>query len=206
MPTSTIEPIDTIDLDQPTIQTADTVAEAEPVSDSGVAAVPAPPRAEARIMDPAELVIGHNVRPEDQIDLDAHPKQVASIRALGVRDPILAERGPDGQIVVVDGQVRALIARTLGIREVPVYIQDTDLAITDPERLIDRAITQLNLNDRRGSPPHPARRPRYFPVHRLSRSRWRVGLAGSSPVPRRCPTHLSRRSRASRAALPSLCS
>ncbi len=153
MPTSTIDPVDTIDLDQPTNQTADTTdeteAQAEPVSDNGVAMVSAPPRAEARIMDPAELVIGHNVRPSDQIDLDAHPKQVASIRALGVRDPILAERGPDGQIVVVDGQVRALIARTLGIREVPVYIQDTDRAITDPERLIDRAITQINLNDRR---------------------------------------------------------
>ncbi|MGW6425141.1 ParB/Srx family N-terminal domain-containing protein [Nocardia sp. NPDC055053] len=72
--------------------------------------VPAPPHAEARNMDPAELVIGHNVRPEEQINLDAHLKEVASIRMLGVRDPILAERGPDGQIVVLDGQVRALIA------------------------------------------------------------------------------------------------
>ncbi|MGW6421424.1 hypothetical protein ACWF82_02010 [Nocardia sp. NPDC055053] len=42
-----------------------------------------------------------------------------------------------------------LIARTLGIRQVPVYIQETDRAITDPERLIDRALTQINLNDRR---------------------------------------------------------
>ncbi|MFJ2834292.1 ParB/RepB/Spo0J family partition protein [Nocardia sp. NPDC087230] len=146
MPTTTI---DTVDLDQPTTEPSAPATEAEPVDDDTIVVAPAPPHVEARIMDPAELVIGHNVRPEDQIDLDAHPKQVDSIRQLGVRDPILAERGPDGQIVVIDGQVRALIARTLGIREVPVYIQDTDRAITDPQRLIDRALTQINLNDRR---------------------------------------------------------
>ncbi|MFD5179361.1 ParB N-terminal domain-containing protein [Nocardia sp. NPDC058379] len=148
MPASTIGRVDTVDLDQPTTEPSAPVAVAEP-GDDAIEVAPAPPHVEARIMDPAELVIGHNVRPEDQIDLDAHPKQVDSIRQLGVRDPILAERGPDGQIVVVDGQVRALIARTLGLREVPVYIQDTDRALTDPERLIDRAITQINLNDRR---------------------------------------------------------
>lgn len=145
MPTSTIEPVDTVELDQPTTETPDTPIDA--VNDGDVVA-PVPPRAEARYMNPAELVIGHNVRPEDQIDLEAHAKEVASIRLFGVRDPILAERGPDGQIVVVDGQVRALIARTLGL-QVPVYIQHTDRAITDPERLIDRALTQINLNDRR---------------------------------------------------------
>ncbi|GAD83395.1 ParB/Srx family N-terminal domain-containing protein [Nocardia asteroides] len=145
MPTSTIEPVDPVELDQPTAETADT---ATGVVNDGDKGAPVPPRAEARYMDPAELVIGHNVRPEDQIDLEAHAKEVASIRLFGVRDPILAERGPDGQIVVVDGQVRALIARTLGL-QVPVYIQHTDRAITDPERLIDRALTQINLNDRR---------------------------------------------------------
>lgn len=145
MPTTTI---DTVDLNQPPTEPSAPVTEAEP-GDDAIEVSPAPPHVEARIMDPAALVIGHNVRPEDQIDLDAHPKQVDSIRQLGVRDPILAERGPDGQIVVVDGQVRALIARTLGIREVPVYIQDTDREITDPQRLIDRALTQINLNDRR---------------------------------------------------------
>lgn len=155
MTTTTIEPVDlsepagAVDPDQPSTQAPDIVTDAEPVNDGDTAVASAPPRAEARIMDPAELVIGHNVRPEDQIDLDAHPKQVASIRALGVRDPILAELGPDGEVVVVDGQVRALIARGLGITEVPVYIRHTDRSITDPERLIDRTITQLNLNDRR---------------------------------------------------------
>ncbi|MFI5501109.1 ParB N-terminal domain-containing protein [Nocardia asteroides] len=155
MTTNTIEPVDLVepagagDTDQPSTQAPGTVTDAEPVNDGETSVASAPPPAEARIMDPAELVIGHNVRPEDQIDLDTHPKQVASIRALGVRDPILAELGPDGQVVVVDGQVRALIARTLGITSVPVYIRHTDRAITDPERLIDRTITQLNLNDRR---------------------------------------------------------
>lgn len=117
-------------------------------ADSAVTA-PLPRRAEAGPMDPAKLVIGHNVRPEDQIRLDEHPKEVESIRRLGVRDPILAERGPDGKVVVVDGQVRALIARTLGIPLVPVYIESVELPLEHPERQITRTVDQINLNDRR---------------------------------------------------------
>lgn len=140
MPTATIDPDPSPDLVQDSAPGTD-----QPSSVSA----PLPAAAEAASMDPAELVIGHNVRPEDQIDLDAHPKEVESIRRFGVRDPILAQRGPDGHVVVVDGQVRALIARTLGIAKVPVYIETTDRPIDDPERLIDRALDQINLNDRR---------------------------------------------------------
>ncbi|MEV0684765.1 ParB/Srx family N-terminal domain-containing protein [Nocardia sp. NPDC050378] len=141
MPTATIEPDTSADLDQES---------SSPGTGPAVAVLaPLPAVAEAASMDPADLVIGHNVRPEDQIDLDAHPKEVESIRRFGVRDPILAQRGPDGHVVVVDGQVRALIARTLGLAKVPVYIETTDRSIDDPERLIDRALDQINLNDRR---------------------------------------------------------
>ncbi|WP_280347242.1 ParB/RepB/Spo0J family partition protein [Nocardia neocaledoniensis] len=140
MSTTTIEPDTSADLDQ----------ESSPGTDATLTVLaPLPAPAEAVSMDPADLVIGHNVRPEDQIDLDAHPKEVESIRRFGVRDPILAQRGPDGHVVVVDGQVRALIARTLGLARVPVYVEATDRSIDDPERLIERALDQINLNDRR---------------------------------------------------------
>ncbi|MGW5569641.1 hypothetical protein ACWEVD_00450 [Nocardia thailandica] len=119
------------------------------ISDDTAVLAPLPAEAEARLMDPAELIIGHNVRPEDQIDLDAYPQQVDSIRRLGVVDPILAECGPDGQVVVVDGQVRALIARDLGLTRVPVYIRPVELDLDHPERQITRTIDQINLNDRR---------------------------------------------------------
>ncbi|MFC9965210.1 ParB/RepB/Spo0J family partition protein [Nocardia ignorata] len=140
MSTTTIEPDASADLEQ----------DPTPGTDQPIAVLaPLPAAAEAVSMDPADLVIGHNVRPEDQIDLDAHPKEVESIRRFGVRDPILAQRGPDGHVVVIDGQVRALIARTLGLAKVPVYIEATDRSIDDPERLIERALDQINLNDRR---------------------------------------------------------
>lgn len=137
---TTIEPAESADLDQ----------ESSPGTEATITVIaPLPAPAEAVSMDPDDLVIGHNVRPEDQIDLDAHPKEVESIRRFGVRDPILAQRGPDGHVVVVDGQVRALIARTLGLAKVPVYIEATDRSMDDPERLIERALDQINLNDRR---------------------------------------------------------
>ncbi|MEV0334504.1 ParB N-terminal domain-containing protein [Nocardia sp. NPDC050717] len=140
MPATTLEPDTSVDLEQ----------EPSPGVDPSIAVLaPLPAPAEAVSMDPADLVIGHNVRPEDQIDLEAHPKEVESIRRFGVRDPILAQRGPDGHVVVVDGQVRALIARTLGLAKVPVYIEATERPIDDPQRLIDRALDQINLNDRR---------------------------------------------------------
>ncbi|MGW5315488.1 ParB/RepB/Spo0J family partition protein [Nocardia thailandica] len=136
MPTATAEPDTT--LDNPGLD-PDT---------SRVSAVSLAP-AQATTMDPNELIIGHNVRPGEEFDLDAHPKQVESIRRFGVRDPILAERGPDGQIVVVDGQVRALIARAIGLPQVPVYIRTVALPLDHPERQIERTADQLTLNDRR---------------------------------------------------------
>ncbi|WP_169332756.1 ParB/RepB/Spo0J family partition protein [Nocardia araoensis] len=103
--------------------------------------------AKAEYLDPAELVIAENVR--KSFDLTAHPEEAASIREFGVGNPIRAEREPDGSVHVVDGQIRTLIAREVGLARVPVWVTDAPTDIDPKERRIARTLTQINLNDRR---------------------------------------------------------
>lgn len=109
----------------------------------------APPSgAIAQNLDPRTLVItGNNVRPAP--DLADYPKEVASIRQFGVRNPILAVRETDGSVHVIDGQVRTLAAIATGQETVPVWVSEADPSIGDRERQIERVLTQINLNDRR---------------------------------------------------------
>lgn len=93
------------------------------------------------------MLIADNVR--KTFDLADHPDEIASIREFGVGLPIRAERGPDGTIHAIDGQLRVLIAREVGLEEIPVWIVDTPTGIDDRERRIARTLTQINLNDRR---------------------------------------------------------
>lgn len=109
--------------------------------------VTAPPRDNAERLDPNELVIAENVRVS--FDLADHDEEADSIREFGVRDPILGERQPDGSVHVIDGQLRTLIARAVGAETVPVWVTDADPGIDDAERRIERALVQINLNDRR---------------------------------------------------------
>ncbi|MBC2644425.1 ParB/Srx family N-terminal domain-containing protein [Rhodococcus sp. 3A] len=55
-------------------------------------------------VDPRTLDVGKNVR--DQVDLEATPGFVASVREHGVLHPITANRREDGSLVVIDGQRR----------------------------------------------------------------------------------------------------
>lgn len=55
-------------------------------------------------VDPHTLDVGKNVR--DQVDLEATPGFVASVREHGVLHPITANRREDGVLVVIDGQRR----------------------------------------------------------------------------------------------------
>jgi ParB family chromosome partitioning protein len=105
------------------------------------------PEAKAEYLDPAELVIAENVR--KSFDLTAHPEEAASIREFGVGNPIRAEREPDGSVHVVDGQIRTLIAREVGLARVPVWVTDAPTDLDAKERRIARTLTQINLNDRR---------------------------------------------------------
>lgn len=105
------------------------------------------PEAKAEYLDPAELVIAENVR--KSFDLTAHPEEAASFREFGVCNPIRAEREPDGSVHVVDGQIRTLIAREVGLARVPVWVIDAPTDVDAKERRIARTLTQINLNDRR---------------------------------------------------------
>ncbi|WP_157172095.1 ParB/RepB/Spo0J family partition protein [Nocardia higoensis] len=116
-------------------------------TDESVTATARPANARAQYLDPNDLVIGENVRVS--FDLDDHPAEADSIRRFGVRNPILAERQPDGSIYVVDGQVRTLIARAVGTTQVPVWVTDAPTGVADNERRIARTLDQINLNDRR---------------------------------------------------------
>ncbi|MEU6559408.1 ParB/Srx family N-terminal domain-containing protein [Nocardia nova] len=116
-------------------------------SDDTAVEVEVPPEATAKYMDPAELVIAENVRKD--FDVAAHPKQAASIRDLGIRGPVLAEREPDGSVHVYDGQVRVLIAQAVGRTRIPVWITDAPIGVDAKQRRIDRTIAQINLNERR---------------------------------------------------------
>ncbi|WP_280504051.1 ParB/RepB/Spo0J family partition protein [Nocardia farcinica] len=116
-------------------------------TDESVPITAPPANARAQYLDPNDLVIGENVRVS--FDLDDHPAEAESIRRFGVRNPILAERDPDGHILVLDGQVRTLIARAVGTTHVPVWVTDAPTGVADNERRITRTLDQINLNDRR---------------------------------------------------------
>ncbi|MFI6998308.1 ParB/RepB/Spo0J family partition protein [Nocardia sp. NPDC050175] len=114
---------------------ADTIDSTEPI-----------PQAEAAFLDPNDLVIAENVR--RTFDLNDHPKYTESIAEHGVLTPIRADRMPDGTIEVRDGQLRTLIALTIGLTQVPVWITtafDPGTAEADITRISD----QITVNHHR---------------------------------------------------------
>ncbi|WP_328436956.1 ParB/Srx family N-terminal domain-containing protein [Nocardia puris] len=106
-----------------------------------------PPDARAETLVLSTLVIGENVRKD--FDPADHPDQVARIRAHGVRAPIIAEREPDGTIVVTDGQVRAIIAQHVGQLTAPGWVTDAPTDIDPDVRRRERVLNQLEFNDGR---------------------------------------------------------
>ncbi|WP_280406520.1 ParB/RepB/Spo0J family partition protein [Nocardia brasiliensis] len=104
------------------------------------------PQIEAGFIHPADLFIDGNVR--QNFSLDNYPAEHASIEAHGVEIPIKAVREADGRITVIDGQIRTLIAITLGLDEVPVWIEPAP-ELSPKEREAARIIEQINVNDRR---------------------------------------------------------
>jgi len=102
------------------------------------------PRATAMYLPPQDLVIAENVR--KQFDLDDYPQMRASIRNRGVEKPMLVERQPDGALHVVDGQLRLLFALDEKVAEVPAWVVDADLTLSENERRIRNTLLQLNVN------------------------------------------------------------
>ncbi|MEV0027849.1 hypothetical protein [Nocardia sp. NPDC050793] len=125
--------------------TADPTVVETPAAAEGEVLVP--PHAEAKYLDPAELLIAENVR--KSFAIADHPEQVATIEQFGVRVPVLAEREPDGSILVYEGQVRTLIARHLGLARIPVWVTDAATDLDPAERRIVRTLDQITLNERR---------------------------------------------------------
>ncbi|MGW6335910.1 ParB/RepB/Spo0J family partition protein, partial [Nocardia rhamnosiphila] len=103
--------------------------------------------ADAAHMHPDDVLIADNVR--KTFNLADHPEDIASIREFGVGLPVRAEREPDGTVHAIDGQLRVLIAREVGLEEIPVWIVDVPAGVDDRERRIARTLIQINLNDRR---------------------------------------------------------
>lgn len=89
-------------------------------------------------VDPGTLLIGTNVRKDTQLSDEFK----ASIKENGVRVPITAYENGLGELVVVDGQRRALAAVDQGLPEVPVYVTREQLDV-------DRIIDQVVVNEQR---------------------------------------------------------
>ncbi|TQL46857.1 ParB/RepB/Spo0J family partition protein [Subtercola boreus] len=80
------------------------------------------------------------------------PEFVDSIRAEGVREPVLARRGEDGITYVYDGQRRLLAAREAGLTSMLAVFGIADTTGTESGRILDQLCTfaraELTLTDR----------------------------------------------------------
>lgn len=84
------------------------------------------------VVDPAEVVIGANIRTED---LTLDEAFVESVRAHGVVVPVTAYRDQGGQIVVVDGQMRTLAAVEAGVRQMRAIVGESR---EDAQRVVEQ--------------------------------------------------------------------
>lgn len=96
-------------------------------------------------VDPAELVIGENIR--TGVVITDTPEFVQSVAEQGVLSPITATRRPDGTLRIHDGQRRILAARESGLASVPVMV--TAESGDDRQAQIRRVTGQLHANDQR---------------------------------------------------------
>lgn len=94
-------------------------------------------------LDPATLTVDTNVRK----DAGLTPEFVASIRELGVLEPVIAHRKGDGTVHVLMGQRRTLAAVEAKLAAIPVVVIDS------PEEA-DRIITQVVENIQRAELRH----------------------------------------------------
>jgi ParB family transcriptional regulator, chromosome partitioning protein len=95
------------------------------------------------LIDPHTLLVDSNIRQSASPDKDF----VASIRDLGVLQPIIAVRTPDGDVRVRYGHRRTLAAVEAGATTVPVIIAADEG--TDDEANIERLVGQYAENEHR---------------------------------------------------------
>lgn len=89
-------------------------------------------------IDPASVVVGLNVRTDANLTADF----VASIRELGVLEPVVGHYGEEGRFVVLRGQRRTLAAVEAKCTSIPAVVVDR------PEDA-DRIVHQMAENDHR---------------------------------------------------------
>jgi ParB family chromosome partitioning protein len=89
-------------------------------------------------IDPAKAVVGTNVRSEAALTADF----VASIRELGVLEPVIGHYDEQGQFVILRGQRRTLAATEAKRATIPAVVVDR------PED-VDRIVHQMAENDHR---------------------------------------------------------
>jgi ParB family chromosome partitioning protein len=96
------------------------------------------------LVNPRDLIIGPNVRTEADLDKDfkGFAKDIGN---RGVRAPIIVQRNADGELVVVEGQMRTLAAVDAGKPLVRVLVEP-DLAADEKAREITRIVNQLGDN------------------------------------------------------------
>jgi ParB family transcriptional regulator, chromosome partitioning protein len=99
-------------------------------------------------VDPRGLVIGVNTRSDAALDRAF----VASVRDRGVREPIIARRGEQGELVVRKGQRRTLAAVEAGLATVPVVVEPEGVSDA-AARQVDRIVDQLGENQHRTGLP-----------------------------------------------------
>lgn len=120
------------------------IAESAPVSESTDALeqlLVQPPS-----LDPRILVVDDNVRRTFDDTFESDPELVellAAVREEGVSIPIIAELTPDGSISVVDGQLRVLAARKVGLDAIPGWVRRAP-DLDDKTRALTRITKQLS--------------------------------------------------------------
>ncbi|GAA0990034.1 ParB/RepB/Spo0J family partition protein [Subtercola frigoramans] len=99
-------------------------------------------------VDPQKVELDPNIRTNPVLP----PEFVDSIRAEGVREPVLARRGEDGITYVYDGQRRLLAAREAWLSSMLAVFGIADTTGTASGRILDQlrtfARTELTLTDR----------------------------------------------------------
>jgi ParB family chromosome partitioning protein len=100
-----------------------------------------------QLVDPSELIIGPNVRTEANL-AKGFKNFAQDIGQRGVKAPIRAHRNAEGELVVIEGQMRVLAALDKGRKKVRVLVEP-EIAGDETEQEIERIIGQLNDNHHR---------------------------------------------------------
>ena len=98
-------------------------------------------------IDPNEIQVETNVRTIVKVD----PALVASIREVGVLEPVVCRRSEDGTVSVRMGQRRVLAAREAERATVPAYIVEGD------DSTVTRLVEQFAENEHRADLTEPER-------------------------------------------------